>query len=1835
MFYSVHNEPLFKNAPGMTTPISKMSTNAAPDHLQMYMPTSDDIRKRSVLTVEENEDLLSNKLGVNDWDTPCATCDCDLNTCPGHDGVLELPIPVFRVLFMKRLIQILNCVCFYCQRLRLPREDPSYKWIATLPMRHRLEYLVQHSRAYKWCGQVTQGTRLEDADMDMTDEPCNEIEYCYKPYFVFKNEDRDAAFPRAVIPLTSTDLEAFNDDPDSWLPYQVTPQRIIACLRSIETDALEMLGCTSDNLPETCMWEVLNVPSINTRPNHVFDGVGARGDRAHNDWTKFLQKIVHARNDLREVMERSTEAVVCSHYEFKKFEHYDHRKVFKYGGDDSIPKSDATKIRLLLKKRCKLLKGGAVNDKWRTLNCTVAAFHSVKHKKLVQNGNTYGKPLNNVDDRFRLQKAGRFRANIIARRINNAGRGVLEGDIHIRLNEVCIPRTEAMNLVRKVAVTPYNLSDVQTWIINGPYTYPGANYVVLKDGTELSLLAHPNRRDLVGPVSEVAYVCRHLINGDWMLVGRQPTLHRMSTMSFRAVVTDEFVVRLHYAVFTPLAADCDGDEVNYQIIQDDDAVAEMREICCVENNVMKDGKIWIKFILNAPIAAYIMTAPHIKLNRSQATAVMQDLGVGLPPGVDTFSGHQLISLVLPSMMSCQVGDVVIERGVLVKGRLNESVLNGENGILAHMYRDCADKTVVTDFIYKGYIMWQRFLDIHGHSAGYYDACFSTNDVAAQPSVVERLARLDTHIGQLVAYTDTLPTFASDAVEESIREHVDKLNELSIGTVSMYQEHLDGGRCENGILTAINSRAKGSKSTLGQMGGMVGQIYVMRNRVPFVSSHFADGRQRLKSRGFISESYSQGVPVTAMIAESPATAESVVRKNKGTSESGYAMRKLTICLMGVVTDWNKQVRDTTGRVIWSLYGNDGYDPQFMCNSDIRVLNHSESETIRRWACMFKPSSVLVETRESWKAVLRADVESKDKLWLQALKIVDIGGTVVADQTVALDETMTSETLEEWNRIKYSPDMVELMSSEVDTLLELQRRLAWLLSRCPSPGGGTEKIHTVRSPIPFAHMLERCRADVPPCIGGKSNAHPGIFAMFTRQLWSSLVDAKLVVESNLCLKALFLDYFNTRSLLISYRFGIRHLQWLARNVVQLLSKCSIAAGESVGVLATQNIGEPQSQMTLKTPHMSGSFSKVAATVRLQNLIDGKFDAAEMTLVLGRHVKSELDATVFGLSLVRCLLKDILSSYPTYTIVNNHCTITLAIDARKAIERTVSLRAMVKRICASKVFTLEMFTVPYMDRMGAHQGPTGWHLTIRVPMSCKMWIDVTTDSAKHCIRPANVVANTIIANICEFVVNGMPTIAGFQVKEIDVFTGKGKERRWCVVTSGSCFRHAMCMPDVDSARSTTSDVSEMCSVLGMHAARKALENEFVAILKDKTDVRHIQLIARMMASDLVIKGMKIKQIAQNIPPLQRASYEQCVKQLTDACMHAEVDDGSTVCGAAFLNKRLNVGTGYGIDMVDIPRHSQGPTGLAKHICQYVYSPKADGTRYLLCFGTTQDGRTFVSLVNRRSQVFTVGSIVDNAMAGTVLDGELCIVSGTGGRSECFLVFDCLMCCGNKCSVLRYDQRMRIANRLVDGLGDVVTTVTMPKSSVPHNGGGMKLHCLSANLLIGVKPVYDLADVLDEHQLTGDGALELDGVVFTHIAAEAAPFATFGPHGPVRCYKWKPWLDNTIDFVVSFRPNELSQLPGVTTVQSMSEFQSTRGNCWLLVERYNAPIIVFSAAHIGVQVHCSEGDVVECKWSDDDKTWFVVKIRDKKPNTWPVVLKTLENLSERITLDEILITK
>jgi DNA-directed RNA polymerase beta' subunit len=170
-------------------------------------------------------------------------------------------------------------------------------------------------------------------------------------------------------------------------------------------------------------------------------------------------------------------------------------------------------------------------------------------------------------------KDGVFRKFMLGKRVEFSSRAVIVGDPNLKLDEVAIPKIMQSAIKVNVTCNDYNIEQLKTFASNGRLWWEKTDDIV------------KTKNILQGMVFE-----RELMDGDYVMINRQPSLSRHSMVCFKVIVRkDDYKVFAINPQSTPLFnADFDGDEMNLFFMSQTsppECKAEMIELCNIINNV--------------------------------------------------------------------------------------------------------------------------------------------------------------------------------------------------------------------------------------------------------------------------------------------------------------------------------------------------------------------------------------------------------------------------------------------------------------------------------------------------------------------------------------------------------------------------------------------------------------------------------------------------------------------------------------------------------------------------------------------------------------------------------------------------------------------------------------------------------------------------------------------------------------------------------------------------------------------------------------------------------------------------------------------------------------------------------------------------------------------------------------------------------------------------------------------------------------------------------------------------------------------------------------------------
>ena len=370
-----------------------------------------------------------------------------------------------------------------------------------------------------------------------------------------------------------------------------------------------------------------------------------------------------------------------------------------------------------------------IDDLWELLQYHTATLFYNDLSSVPPARHRSGRSLKSLIERVQ-GKEGRFRQNLIGKRVNFSARTVITPDPNIGINEVGVPEVVAKKLTIPKKITERNYDKAMEWIDNGPETYPGANYVFQPDGSRRRL-TDENVEEIKEAIEPGAgwKVERHLKDEDTVLFNRQPSLHRMSIMAHKVRVLPYRTFRLNLNVCAPYNADFDGDEMNLHVPQTEEARAEAEELMKVQEHVKspKMGGPIVGMLQDYVSGLYLLTQEEKTVSREKAFNLLADAGEhdkDLPEGEEV-SGRDLVSLFIPEDISLTINEgepdeVVIEEGELVKGVLDDDAVSDYGGEIIQQLNIEYGSDMVAEFLNRVSRVGAIFLTNRGFSIGLED-----------------------------------------------------------------------------------------------------------------------------------------------------------------------------------------------------------------------------------------------------------------------------------------------------------------------------------------------------------------------------------------------------------------------------------------------------------------------------------------------------------------------------------------------------------------------------------------------------------------------------------------------------------------------------------------------------------------------------------------------------------------------------------------------------------------------------------------------------------------------------------------------------------------------------------------------------------------------------------------------------------------------------------------------------------------------------------------------------------------------------------------------------------
>ena len=224
-----------------------------------------------------------------------------------------------------------------------------------------------------------------------------------------------------------------------------------------------------------------------------------------------------------------------------------------------------------------------IQNELRMLQEAVDALIDNKRKKPSPVTSKDSRPLKSLSDSLSGKK-GRFRQNLLGKRVDYSGRSVIVVGPDLKMHQVGLPRQMAAKLF-------------EPWIVRE---------LVEKEVTSSMKSA---RKIVEQQSNKIWPYVENVIRDKVVLLNRAPTLHRLSIQAFEPVLVRGKAIKLHPLVTTAFNADFDGDQMAVHVPISPQAIVEARELMLANKNILgpKDGEPIINPSQDMVLGLYYLT----------------------------------------------------------------------------------------------------------------------------------------------------------------------------------------------------------------------------------------------------------------------------------------------------------------------------------------------------------------------------------------------------------------------------------------------------------------------------------------------------------------------------------------------------------------------------------------------------------------------------------------------------------------------------------------------------------------------------------------------------------------------------------------------------------------------------------------------------------------------------------------------------------------------------------------------------------------------------------------------------------------------------------------------------------------------------------------------------------------------------------------------------------------------------------------------------------------------------------------------------------------------------
>lgn len=818
--------------------------------------------------------IFDKRLGTTSYGENCNTCELNKDTDPGHYALLKLEDTPIINPLFCKFLE--NILLLTCFKCgSLLIHKNSWDIIKKYPRSKRIKICKKYLPKKK----INNGRNCKNEDCKFNNDGLEYKNVDNIMYYKKKNESK-------VL---------YNNE------------TIFHRLSTLNNDEIEVMGMDYDSHPKNIILRGLLIPPTVIRPKQYQVDSGKYKTQTEDNISKLLKDIIQVKIKLDEHL--------------------------------------ATPLKINKKDRKK--HNDEISQSYEMLNILI--------KNLFTNKSTSTKILNRGTRKVLSaysgqldKKDGLIKGNCMGKRKNFAARSPINGDKSIEIDEYGVPMYTAMKLLREEVVHKYNIERLRTHVRNGNNIYPGAAKVVKKNGNIHHTLSKKNNlnKNIAKNLKYGDIVFRHIIDGDYILPNRQPSLHKLSMMSHRAVVLSDgiYSFRIHMQATSPYNADFDGDEMNIHMTNKEPGIIECMELISIKNNLldMNGSLLAVGPIQDDLIGIYIITKnAETSIDKNTFMNIVitgKYVNYKYINSLQKYKYIDILNSIFPETFNFKQGDCIIKMGKWVSGLIDKTKIYEIIKLIIHDFGN--DVAIKFEFALQNVI--DEFLAYHGLT-------LSLNDFVVPKKIKKEIEKnLTLMTREATELTNKygrgeIKQPSHDKYESDISSIIDKYYPMNNDIIKEYVETKRDDGYINNFVNEYKSKAKAKLINVQQMLGVVGQQRLGSERIQKKYNkrtfpHFTKYSENLKSRGFVYNSFINGLDGIEYFTLSQVGRDSITDTALQTADTGYSNNQSVKSLESDVVSYDVFIRNNNRKIICFTFGSDGFDTKYKFNYNIDKLHN---------------------------------------------------------------------------------------------------------------------------------------------------------------------------------------------------------------------------------------------------------------------------------------------------------------------------------------------------------------------------------------------------------------------------------------------------------------------------------------------------------------------------------------------------------------------------------------------------------------------------------------------------------------------------------------------------------------------------------------------------------------------------------------------------------------------------------------------------------------------------------------------------------------------------------